>query len=108
MKANLNIFMFLLNSTRGSRNTRVHRQRKSYFCIQESIQINRINKTNFQIIGDNIRTISVMNLVGKQLYSQPVESTNTTINLNDLCSGVYIVEAILNNGRKIVSKQIIQ
>ena len=76
--------------------------------IQESIQINRINKTNFQIIGDNIRTISVMNLVGKQLYSQPVESTNTTINLNDLCSGVYIVEAILNNGRKIVSKQIIQ
>ena len=75
---------------------------------KEDMTFCRVDHKNLNIKGENISSIRIMNLLGKQVYNQPILSTNSNINMESYSSGVYIVEATLTNGNKIVSKQIIQ
>ena len=72
-----------------------------------NIQVAKTGNKTIQVSGDNIHSITVLSLAGKQLYTQSTNSATTTVNLDRFPSGVYIVQTTLINGSKIVSKQII-
>ncbi|MDD3323133.1 MAG: T9SS type A sorting domain-containing protein, partial [Paludibacter sp.] len=52
-----------------------------------------ITRNSIQIDGENIASVQIMNLVGQTVKEINTSATKTTINLNELSEGSYLVKA---------------
>lgn len=67
------------------------------------------NHGQFQIKGNNISgsIVTVFNMTGKQVFSQPLDSDHMSVDISHCKSGMYVIE-IMNQGIKTTTKLLIQ
>lgn len=51
--------------------------------------------------SENIQTIEVMNAIGKRVFMQNIATTNSTLNLNTLGKGLYLVKVVFKDNINI-------
>ncbi|MFA7688371.1 MAG: T9SS type A sorting domain-containing protein, partial [Moheibacter sp.] len=55
-----------------------------------------------------VNSVSVYNLMGQKVSFHPLNKENTSIDISNLSSGIYFVEVILNNNKKIKTYKVIK
>ena len=69
-----------------------------------NIYPNPNNGEQVSIVGENIKTIELLNVQGKLLKTFKVNSSELLINLENQAKGIYFVKAQFNNGTIVIKK----